>query len=520
MTFGTPSETQPRRDFKRGALAGAGAGLIMTVVMMVTRFVLNAVSLPELLSEWIVSITPAVVFAAVLGVLEAYAKPLLFVGLLFAQVAVGGFLGVLYTLVLEPVPFHKEPRWPRGLLFALALWAVSALVVVPIAGGGLLGSLVVTGQTSFLLGLLVPYVAYGWFLTSAYQDLTEQPSPEDGAPGRRYVLKWAAIGVFAVAFGGYAARLFSQRGPSTTAGGIAGGVMPSPVTPTKDFYIVSKNLIDPVPSTVGWELQVDGLVEQPYTLNYDELTAMPWVEVYDTLECISNRVGGDLIGNAKWRGVPLKDILERAVLLPEAADVVSYAQDGYHESLPREMALRPQVLVAYMMNDELLPIKHGFPARLIIPGLFGEKCTKWLEHLEATDEDHKGFWQRNGWGDSGEVLTTSQIRVPENGDKLATGEILVGGVAFSGDKGISQVEFSPDGGSTWHPATLQAALSPYSWVLWTTQWVPTEPGKVRLMVRTTDASGEPQVVTTRGSFPDGATGLHGINVTIKSGEPD
>jgi DMSO/TMAO reductase YedYZ molybdopterin-dependent catalytic subunit len=490
----------------------------MTLVMVVLRFLLDTVSFPELLSEWFVSITPPRVFAVVLGVLQAYAKPLLFVSLLIAQVILGGALGVLYTLLLEPVPYYKEPRWPRGILFGLVLWLLTVMVAVPIAGGGFLGSSMATGQADFLAAIFVPYMVYGWFLTSAYQDLTQRVTLETSSSGRRYFLKWATMGMLALALGGYAARLFAERGPSTTVGGIASGEMPTPLTSNKQFYVVSKNVIDPQLSPVGWELRVEGLVEEPYTLTYDELTALPWVEETITLECISNPVGGDLIGNAVWRGVPLKDILERAGLRPEVVDIASFAEDGYSESLTKEKALEPQVLLAYLMNGEPLSFKHGFPARLMIPGLYGEKCIKWLNKLEAVDRDYLGFWPQQGWSDTAEIKTTSQIRVPEGG-RLRTGEILVGGIAFSGDKGISKVEFSPDNGETWLPATLQDPLSPYTWVLWTSTWLPSETGRTWMQVRATDGQGRKQVVDAPFStFPDGATGLHSVRLTIEAGE--
>ena len=216
-------------------------------------------------------------------------------------------------------------------------------------------------------------------------------------------------------------------------------------------------------------------------------------EEFVTLECISNRVGGDLISNARWRGVPLKNLLNRARLKPGVVDIASFASEGYSESIPIEKALEPQVLVAYMMNGEPLPLNHGFPARLIIPGLFGEKHTKWLTTLEAVGYDFKGFWQQKGWSDDAEIKTTSQIRVPGNRARVSNGEVLLGGIAFSGVKGISKVEISPDDGNTWFLADSREPLSPYTWVLWTTEWAPTNTGTFELLVRATDGNGLQQV---------------------------
>ena len=500
-----------------GALAGLSAGMFMTLAMIVLRFVLNTVSLPEVLADWALDVTPARLFSVILGVLDAYAKTILFVTMFIAQVVLGSAFGVLYALFRERAPLHKGPQWLGAMLFALALWLVTMVAVVPVAGGGVFGGSLPAKQVNFLVTTLLPYMTYGWFLASAYQDLLHRVTLDTEPSGRRYFLKWAILGAAGLVFGGYAARLVWLGGPAAGTRGISPGEMPLEVTPNDEFYIVSKNFIDPEVSEVDWELRVEGMVEEPYTLTYDELTSLPWVEEFITMECVSNSVGGDLISNALWRGVPLKDLLERAKLRPGVVDIASFARDGYSESLPVEMALESQVLVAYMMNGEPLPPKHGFPARLIIPGLYGEKCSKWLKRLEAVDFDLLGYWQRKGWSDDAYVKSTSQIRVPGMGERLTRGNIFVGGFAFAGDRGISKVELSPDGGDTWLPATIKAPLSPYTWVLWTTDWVPSATGLFQLVVRATDGDGEPQVTEVHGIFPDGATGLHDNFVLVKAG---
>ncbi|MBI2855434.1 MAG: molybdopterin-dependent oxidoreductase, partial [Chloroflexi bacterium] len=425
-------EMETERSLKYGLMAGLAAGAMMTLVMIVLRFTLDTVSIPEVLAERLIEITPGRVFSTALGVLEAKAKPILFISLLVGQVLVGGSLGQVYTLILEPVPFYSEHRWPRAVAFGIALWLLTMVVVTPLAGGGFFGGSLNTGQLSFLVASGVPYLVYGWLLSSAYQDLLRRIPLETAPQGRRYFLKWATLGVAALAVGTYAARLLVERGPSTTAGGISSEGMPLEVTPNEEFYTVSKNFVDPAVPQSGWELRVEGLVERPFSLSYEELKALPWVEEYITLECISNRVGGGLISNARWRGIPLRTLLERAGLRDGVVDIASFAADGYSESMPLEMALEPQVLVAYLMNDEPLPRKHGFPARIVVPGLYGEKSTKWLTKLEAVDHDFLGFWQQNGWGDGGLIQATSQIRVPGGRVSPTDGSILVGGIAFTG----------------------------------------------------------------------------------------
>ena len=161
---------------------------------------------------------------------------------------------------------------------------------------------------------------------------------------------------------------------------------------------------------------------------------MPPVEEYVTLECISNLVGGDLISNAKWRGVPLRMFLERARLKPSVVDISFYAQDGYSESIPLEMAMRDEVIVAYEMNGEPLPSKHGFPARLIVPGYFGLKHVKWLTKIEPVVHDFRGYWQQRGWTDVPWVKTFSRIDVPSHMSVIEGGMLSLGGVAFAGDR--------------------------------------------------------------------------------------
>lgn len=297
-----------------GILAGLTAGLVMTLSMIVLRILLNTVSVPEVLAERFVAIVPASFFSEVLGLLESFAKLVLIVGFLIAQVFVGGAFGVVYTRILVPVRLDLLPPWTGGVIFSLALWLFTMTLVIPIAGGGVFGGSLAGSQVSFLVTSLLPYLLYGWFLSTAFDDLYNRTTSEKAVEGRRNFLKWSIVGLFAMLLGAFGVRLLSQGGTITSARGIASGEMPLQVTPNDDFYIVSKNFIDPEVSEDYWSLKIGGLVEQPYSLSYEELTSLPWVDEYITLECISNKVGGNLISNARWRGVLLKDLLDRAKL--------------------------------------------------------------------------------------------------------------------------------------------------------------------------------------------------------------
>jgi DMSO/TMAO reductase YedYZ molybdopterin-dependent catalytic subunit len=289
--------------------------------------------------------------------------------------------------------------------------------------------------------------------------------------------------------------------------------IPSELTSNKDFYVVSKNVIDPTVEPGRWKLKVEGLVETPFELTLEELRALPSVSQVTTLICISNEVGGPLISNARWTGVRLKDLLERARLRPGVKDIALFAADGYSDSTPLEKALEPTTLVAYGMNDELLPDSHGAPARLIVPGIYGMKNVKWLTEIEPVDEDFKGFWERRGWSDTAIIKTMSRIDVP-NSSGAALGRNAIGGIAFAGDRGISAVEWSYGGGATWKKAVVKPPLSPFSWVLWADEWEPVEPGRIRLRVRAIDATGAVQTASVAEPFPDGASGYHEVLVRV------
>ncbi|BAS28586.1 molybdopterin-binding oxidoreductase [Limnochorda pilosa] len=289
------------------------------------------------------------------------------------------------------------------------------------------------------------------------------------------------------------------------------------ITPNRDFYRVSKNLFDPRVSARDWRLRIDGNVERPLELRHEDLAGLEaQVEPFTTLSCISNPIGGDLIGNARWGGVPLRSLLERARLRPGVVDLRFEAADGYTDSIPLEKALHPETLLAWEMNGERLPPDHGFPARLIVPGIYGMKNVKWITRIEAVNEDYKGYWEVRGWSDTAVTRTLSRIDVPRNGQTVGPGPVYAAGIAFAGDRGISRVEVSFDGGATWREAELEPVPTGLTWVRWLIEWQPAEPGRYTLAVRAYDGRGERQEETSSNPLPEGATGLHRIQVTWRA----
>jgi len=289
----------------------------------------------------------------------------------------------------------------------------------------------------------------------------------------------------------------------------------SPITPNEDFYLTSYRS-PPTIRVAEWSLRIHGLVERPLTLDYAQLLARPTVSQIVTLECVGNTVADDYISTAEWEGTPLRALLDETGMSADAYDVVFRAADGYSDSIRLDRAMSGDVLLAHKMNGVPLPQGHGFPARIIVPGVYGMKSVQWLTEIEVVDQDYKGYYQQKGWSDEATIKTMSRIDVPGHGTTLHGLTHLVQGLAFAGTRGISLVELSTDGGAQWHTATLTPPLSPSSWVLWSYEWTVPNAGRYDLAVRATDGSGKRQTSIEQDPAPDGASGLHEITVSVEA----
>jgi len=301
------------------------------------------------------------------------------------------------------------------------------------------------------------------------------------------------------------------------AQGVAVRGLPAEITPNGEFYIVSKNPpgFDPHLDASRWRLEVAGRT-RPMQFTYDDIRALPAVERHHTLECISNEIGGNLISNAKWRGVPLRTVLETAGVDVSARKLAFRCADGYTESIPMADALHPDTLLAYEMNGERLPYKHGFPLRLLVGGLYGMKNPKWITRVEPVDH-FLGYWEQGGWSDAAVVKTMSKFTTPDANATVPAGQPLVlGGVAYAGNREIRAVEYSTDDGHTWRPAALRPALGRHTWVLWTAVWTPPAPEAYALKVRAQDGTGQWQPMQETPTLPDGASGYHRIRVRAQA----
>jgi DMSO/TMAO reductase YedYZ molybdopterin-dependent catalytic subunit len=287
------------------------------------------------------------------------------------------------------------------------------------------------------------------------------------------------------------------------------------VTPNADFYRIDTRILAPQVEPDGWSLRITGMVERQVELSFGDLLAMNRIEEFITLSCVSNEVGGDLVGNALWSGVALTDLLDLAGARSDATQIVGRSVDGWTAGFPTAVATdgRP-AMVAVTMNGEPLPVEHGFPARLIVPGLYGYvSATKWLTEIELTTWDaFDGYWIPRGWAKEGPIKTQSRIDVPRPGATLATGPTPIAGVAWAPVRGIDRVEVRVDEGP-WESARLSDALSEHTWVQWAHTWDAT-PGAHRLQVRATDGDGHTQTAELAPPAPSGATGYHTVRVEV------
>jgi len=285
------------------------------------------------------------------------------------------------------------------------------------------------------------------------------------------------------------------------------------ITPNEDFYVTSKGTTPRVKAE-DWRLKVDGLVARPFTLNYQELLALPSVEKALTLECISNPIGGTFIGNAKWTGTPLAPLIERAQPTREAAHAIIYAADGFSTGHPLARLRNEENFLACRMNGEGLPPNHGYPVRVFIPGKYGMKQPKWVTRIEFVNKAYLGFWETQGWSDLCERWAHARFTDLKDGAKISGKNFELTGYAVGNLDGIKAVEISFDGGETWQPTNLFSNPSPLTWSFWKYIWVEPKPGDYKIAVRAIDGKGRVQRYGPRDTFPDGATGQQVLKVTV------
>ena len=266
-----------------------------------------------------------------------------------------------------------------------------------------------------------------------------------------------------------------------------------------------------------WRLLIKGEVRQSTVLNWRDVLNRTSFDQAATLMCIDTLPGGSSLGNAMWRGISLKALLQEVGVDAETArDVIFRAADGYHDSIPFQRAMQEDVMLAYLMNGEKLPQMHGFPLRLVVPGLYGIKNVKWITEIEVYNGDYQGYWQRKGWTDDGTIKIFSRIDSPGHYQVVQGFKQRLRGLAFGGPRTIRDVELSFDQEKTWVRADIEPPLSPYTWVIWNYDWVAPNSGKHMVSVRAIDIDGKVQTSEIVRPQPAGASGLHSIVVDVKS----
>jgi DMSO/TMAO reductase YedYZ molybdopterin-dependent catalytic subunit len=508
-------------------IAGLVASLAATVMMGILRLAAGIPTPVELFGDFVLKHIDVNTFIHLLERFAPHPKTTPLGLALLGMIAMGTALGWLYALLVQPQlpawgyrPGRRE--WVIAGVFSIAMTVIATVLFWDELRQNFLGLPVDWSRLATMLGLLLTFATYGFVLCLSYRALLPKALSErvtKHAQQRRQLL--SSVGVVALGIGtgagtfglikNYLSRYAAYDGMSTpTHNGFT-----APITPNSEHYVVTQNPIDPTPNIELWRLEVTGLVNHPGSYTYTELQQLPSVSRAVTLECIANQIDGHLMSTAIWQGVTLRSLLERhGGALSNASYVAFYSVDGYNISLPLDEVLAEDALLAWSMNGVALPERHGFPLRALIPGRYGEENPKWLTRVELTDHFVSGLYSDQGWY-HGTLHTISRFDRPAPDSQLPLGHTVdVGGVAFAGNRGIEKVEISVDGSLTWRTATLQPALSPDSWVLWTWQWTPMLPGTYTLVVRATDGTGQLQISTKQGTVPNGATGYHTIMVVV------
>jgi DMSO/TMAO reductase YedYZ molybdopterin-dependent catalytic subunit len=542
-----------KQRFADGFFAGLFASLPTSLLMMILSL-FGGVSLPDQVASAISVTLPPPAFEYLHTLFGDAAKEYLLVAVLIGQCLVFALGGGLYHLLLTGSRLtiwrdeRGQLRLVSGVVLALVLWLFTGLLFLPLLDVGIFGALLPSGWFGTAVSLAIEGLVFGllfmfsqrWLVVRAEARVGEQTEERVEAQRRQrrglFVTGLKVLGLGTV--GVLAWRFITVSGSSSTAPAeiLTQGYKPkitppqpnygelSPVegltaevTPTSQFYVVSKNFTsDPTVDGTGWQLKVDGLVEQPYMLTYAQISALAQKKQSESMMCISNPVGGNLMSSALWEGVPMADLLQRAgQIRPGATKIVLHGADGYTDSIHLSKALEPTTFVALRMNGATLPDNHGYPARVLVPGIYGMKHIKWLQRIEVVDTDYQGYWQKGGWSDPAPIRLTTRIDVPNNGSQVAADKPqYVAGIAFSGNKGISQVNVSVDGGKTWQQALLKPPLSALTWVLWELPWQPVAQSHT-IIAYAVDKEGNVQDPQHADSLPDGASGYHTVTVVAK-----
>lgn len=474
-------------------------------------------SLIEGLGNWVIDSVPKPIKDFAIEVFGTYDKLALLIGIAVATVLIGALVGV----------FARKRFW---------------LAIAVFVGFGVVAALAASRDTAVSLGVAAVPAATAVFIGLAalrwLYDVGEKTPAEDGTdPSRRHFLLGAGAILGLAALTGVLGRSMVERAKRAVSGR-SEVVLPtaadqlaqvpaaadlsveglSPIiVPNDDFYRIDTAFSVPKVDLQDWTLSITGKVDRPYSITYYDLLDMRMVERDVTLSCVSNDVGGGLVGNARWQGVPLTEILDRAGVQSDAEQIVGRSVDDFTVGFPVDVAYDGrEALVAVGMNGEPLPFEHGFPARLVVAGLYGYvSATKWLSEIQLTGWDEfDAYWIERRWAKEAPIKTQSRIDTPGDSTVIRPGPVAVAGVAWAPSRGVQKVEVQLGEAAQWVEADLSEPLSENSWVQWKVEW-DAPLGSHRLRVRATDGTGETQTEEVTPAAPDGATGWHTTTVWVE-----
>jgi DMSO/TMAO reductase YedYZ molybdopterin-dependent catalytic subunit len=527
-----PSTQQPSRRLTGptalAAVAGvAAAAAVLSVAELIGAFFTARATPVIALGSTFIDFTPPWMKDFAIATFGTNDKAVLFVGM--------GVTILVLACVLGVVAYRK---WALGLAGVLLMGAVIVTSVVTRASVKPLDaipSLIGTVAGLVVLRLLITRLWRMQQWPEMAADLAAK-DPERPATSRRAFFTATGITVAASAIAATGGRLLSAArsnvaqareslklpAPAKAARAVPAGVQSKTpgvtpwLTPNKDFYRIDTALSVPEINAQDWELRVHGLVEQELRLSFQDLLDANLIESHVSLTCVSNPVGGNLAGNAKWLGMPIRDVLKMARPMDGADMVLSTSIDGFSASTPLEVLQDDRdAMLAIGMNGEALPLEHGYPVRMVVPGLYGfVSATKWVVDLEVTRfADSKAYWTQRGWSERGPIKTMARVEVPRSFAKVPAGRVAIGGTAWAQTRGITKVEVQIDNGP-WTEATLSDEASVITWRQWSLDWDAT-PGPHYIRARATDGTGELQTEKRADPVPDGASGWQSVMVTVE-----
>ncbi|MFI5406074.1 MAG: molybdopterin-dependent oxidoreductase [Nitrososphaerales archaeon] len=546
-------------------LFGLAAGIASLSLSILLKLTINGLFIPEIASQGLISITSGEIESQAVLTLGPLAKYSTFIGATVANILLYGIIGIILGKLFMKM---KSPRYAiKSVLSTFISYIILiVLTIVFLLLSTTPGQSISIPVNSFVLFLL-PSAVYGLIFAFLFGnknkkiDRVEIRSNDDDVINKsnktadidynkRDMIRALIISVIAIplVYFGFN-RLISgsgqqQRQPQaldesiqqvlqskTKPPGFENPVLTplvdAEVTPTFIFYRIDINTVVPTINADDWNLTIKGLVDNPVVINYAEFKGMNSVEEFATLTCISNKIGGNLVSTALWKGVRLRDILSKAGVQSGVKYIVFRCSDGYDVGIPLENGMMDGTILAYDMNNSPLTNEHGYPVRAIVPGFYGMMNPKWITEIELVDKTYEGFWQRKGWTNNDIKNIYSSVVIPgnqpindrfpnlvPNSSFLNGKNIPIAGIAFAGDRGISKVEVSVDGGTTWKTAIVKDPLSQYTWVLWTSGFTAADKGDYKIIVRATDKTGQIQTSELEEPFPSGAGGYNQVNISV------